>query len=1088
MPVRALPRAAGTGNVAHVRRYLVGLSHWGLRSPLHVNEVNAVLRDGGYGLRVEGSRSACYRLVGEGAGAGVPLGGAPTWAELHRTLVRLRRTRRRHDPNWLQALKLGLESEVARDAAGWVGLRRNRVEVMTPPDTGELDQAASAALALLTTESGEVSFPAEAVGRLGGRKIPGPPAERSAAGIVVGTVPPARMPEIPPPEPQPPEPQPPETRTTLLQTTRSREQVTLDRGCARRQLSAWQRMNAAVRSDPILRMHCTTQPIPLALADSWSGSAVLVRTAEPSPPHPQYSGGTVVVGLGTLLRSHDLLQQVMDNRFEWRENELDYFLEHFVRPLARVFRLALDQHRLALLTLDQQGVGVELSPELEATGRVVITEFSQVLREDELRSSDLRRGADALAGTLAELAATFSHLRFGDRSWDVRTVRAAVDQVLGTELRYLEPHTAEMLSGDHALQRFVHTVIPHQHQILDHVLRAVQERARRLRWHPGPQPVVLIELDLCGTLPGLARFTWDVRDVGGEVVFRTSTPERHRPQVWKKLADAGVPGGRLVCAPDEGHTDEGNDDGRQSEGGQADDVSRLPRVLGDVEVVAIFHRSPDQLRRLRKEFPQARTITVDDHVVRTFETSPRRKDHRGVQRGPLLSNARSLEELQLRELRVNRLAHRWAVHLDTDESLSLIRSVLADVDVAARRTGGNAVSRFGVEPGAIDPERTVLALHHVFTRKQFFMGSRSNYKPADAYRDMLTFVREQQPIDVIALGFPIKQSLNRLKAVGPMPDLAELGGLARLRELQQAVRAVYPPGLRINILTDGRHFRPRPPAATETYRSTLLRFAELVGITGYTSIRDIDQVAEERIGPGISDVRAGKINRYVHLLCKALRDFDIVRDPLRTLDAVDRIAQRLSGSASTPESAAVVAALRSFRGIMMSLVYSVPVYTPTDVDRMTWAKTVFDDVYHLTDSRVPPEVRHARGAALRRAWHTTLRYVAVLQVDEELGYDDMFPTRVRLTNSLARPGRCGFSYLGGAGLLPWHGTGVVDMRGHLAVDFAVSLLDQGFVPVYSDLLGPRQPWMMVPAEHTRTHTGGLRLDETFASSARLRRK
>jgi hypothetical protein len=62
--------------------------------------------------------------------------------------------------------------------------------------------------------------------------------------------------------------------------------------------------------------------------------------------------------------------------------------------------------------------------------------------------------------------------------------------------------------------------------------------------------------------------------------------------------------------------------------------------------------------------------------------------------------------------------------------------------------------------------------------------------------------------------------------------------------------------------------------------------------------------------------------------------------------------------------------------------------------------------------------------------------------------------------------------------------GAVSARGEVSTDFAVSLLDQGFVPVYSPLLGPDQPWFMAPA--TATHNAGL--DPAFAESIRLRRR
>src|SRR5690606_19595634 len=156
--------------------------------------------------------------------------------------------------------------------------------------------------------------------------------------------------------------------------------------------------------------------------------------------------------------------------------------------------------------------------------------------------------------------------------------------------------------------------------------------------------------------------------------------------------------------------------------------------------------------------------------------------------------------------------------------------------------------------------------------------------------------------------------------------------------------------------------------------------------------------------------------------------------PLRTLDRVE----------TSPAVAEPPFCL--FRDMLTSLVYSVPVPVPPGKDRLGWSTVVFSDLYNLTDHSVSAEVRGARAAVLRRAWHTVGRYLATLRVDEELGYEELLPNRVRLAVSAARPGRCGFTYLGGSGLLPWQGTGVIDRRGQLAVDFAVALVDQAFVP------------------------------------------
>ena len=329
----------------------------------------------------------------------------------------------------------------------------------------------------------------------------------------------------------------------------------------------------------------------------------------------------------------------------------------------------------------------------------------------------------------------------------------------------------------------------------------------------------------------------------------------------------------------------------------------------------------------------------------------------------------------------------------------------------------------------------------MLTSKQFRKGARSNYQVEHVRRDAEPFLRRGEPIDVVLLGFPVKQCLNRLKASGPLPDLAEFGGMARLREMHRAVSAVYEPGLRFNILTDGRHFRTRPPSITAVYRRRLREYAELAGIGARTSVEEVDEVAVRRLGDGLPAERAERIEGYRELLADALRPFDITDNPLRTLERVHDFTARM------PEFHPNVIGL--FREILMSLVYSVPVPVPSGAPRLEWSTVVYSDIYNVTDPAAPESVRRARAAVLRRAWDAVLRYMATMQVDEEFGYERMFPNRIRLTLSAVRQGCLGFTYLGGSGLLPWQGTGVVDPRGRVAVDFAVSLLDQGFVPVYS---------------------------------------
>jgi hypothetical protein len=70
-----------------------------LTDRLAVDDVNELLQNGEYGLRVEQAGER-LRLID----FGITLAGSATYADLYQVLVRLRRTRRRRDPVWLQQL------------------------------------------------------------------------------------------------------------------------------------------------------------------------------------------------------------------------------------------------------------------------------------------------------------------------------------------------------------------------------------------------------------------------------------------------------------------------------------------------------------------------------------------------------------------------------------------------------------------------------------------------------------------------------------------------------------------------------------------------------------------------------------------------------------------------------------------------------------------------------------------------------------------------------------------------------------------------------------------------------------------------
>ncbi|AHH96909.1 hypothetical protein GCM10010174_74330 [Kutzneria viridogrisea] len=928
----------------------------------------------------------------------------------------------------------------------------------------------------------------------------------------------------------------------------------------------WQRLVELVTVDPTLRLHLALCP-PNELVDTVTGlhgpSDALY------PQHPRCPGTGLPVALRTLLsrsgvNGPTLLERVVANRHEQRVDPLDFLIDYLVRPLIAVFRTLLDRHGLALTTLDDRGIMFELTPQVRATGRVVLSDVTLLQDSADLDVIERDRAVRALHKALVELVSAFQQTSFDGKRYRERSVRAAVERTLAAELRFLDPDTAELLHGDHPLDRYVHSVPPAQDKLLHEVLRRVEERAALRRKDPDrPVPLVVIDLDLCGLVPkartlhaartlarprhgapqgipelarpsalralpsyskpawdrflevsgvagrypevawdevhaefcpafyrpwerlrsdslapGLVRFVRDVEDAGGEVVFNTGRRDRVRDHTQAVLARGGLSHVRLLTLPDD----------RVRPIAELK-IENLRRLTG-TDVVAVFDDLTENRQALSLAFPGAMVLAVEAPgfasdrapgcpppdgapLVATFERLPRRH---GVISA--LSHTHSVAELQVGELGVGLPVRGHAVHLSLRQSRQIIDRLVAEADASGERTAAAAPGhlREALSGVAEQHERTALLLHHVFLRKQFHRGSRSTYTPDMARADLLPFLRSGAPIRMVLPGFPIKHSQSGLKALGNLPDLAELGVLVRLRELQRAVSCLYPPGLDITVLTDGNHFRPRPPAIVDGYLRKLNQYLSLVGGHDYLRFQDIDEVARKHIGPSLAEDRTLLIEYHERGYRKAFDGLDITRNPVATLAGADQVDPTPGGL--------------SFRELFRSILHSVPVPLPAGRDLLTWSKAVYADVYHVDDNRTAGEVVQARREVLQVAWDDTIRYLAAALTDRELEYEKLFGHHVRFTVSMPSPGRVGFTALGGSALLPWHGTAAVDERGTLSTDFAVWLYDQGFVPVYSPLLGVRQPWLMAPATRTAVvdPARGAELLPDLLDGIHLRRK
>ncbi|MGH4012238.1 MAG: L-tyrosine/L-tryptophan isonitrile synthase family protein [Pseudonocardiaceae bacterium] len=419
--------------------------------------------------------------------------------------------------------------------------------------------------------------------------------------------------------------------------------------------------------------------------------------------------------------------------------------------------------------------------------------------------------------------------------------------------------------------------------------------------------------------------------------------------------------------------------------------------------------------------------------------------------------------------------------MDREELRALLSTLQAKSEAASARLADNAVAHLATVAGGWSPHdsRDVVAgLHRILTRSRFLKGSRSCFPLDTAMTQIAPFVEARQPVTILASGFPFKQHDNGLKAAGPWPDLAELGALLRLKELHGAFTAMYPPGARVVVLNDGGYSRPRASAEIWRYRRQLRRYAQLLGLGDSVLFYDQSGYVERLLGPrGWS--RRERYRRTFRELISLLAPIP------RSLDSAGRADQRLAEALP----AGLLAGLPSFRDILSSLVYSVPVPAPSTapaVDPRRWACEVLAWPDGYAEPDLSPDLASARREVVTSAWQDSVNYLAASLADAAAWVTRHYPPHVRLATVASRPGCSGFSYLGGSTLLPWHGTGCLDGRGLLCAEFLVSLDHRGFHPVYSDLLGDEQPLLMVPFTRVVHTEGRRRVDPALLAAARLR--
>jgi Pyoverdine/dityrosine biosynthesis protein len=330
------------------------------------------------------------------------------------------------------------------------------------------------------------------------------------------------------------------------------------------------------------------------------------------------------------------------------------------------------------------------------------------------------------------------------------------------------------------------------------------------------------------------------------------------------------------------------------------------------------------------------------------------------------------------------------------------------------------------------------------------------------------FVRDGWPIPLTVQGFPFKQADNQLKACGPLPDLAEFGAMLRLWELAAALRRIYPPGVRLSVLSDGGYYRPRSVDELAAYRATVTALWARIDDPDVDWSDKLDAVRRS-LGPQRAQRWEHDVERYRAAIAGATS---------AAADACDPEAAELPVRAVTadlPEGS-----VPTFPSLLISLLYSVKVPGHGDAE---WSRVVLADPFNRT-SEPSAAVRAARQELIGRAWRATTSYLATCAADARHGVNAaLFADGIHLSTSLPAPGKIGFSYLGGSLLYPWHGTGYVDASGKIGVAFALLLGASNLVPVYHHA---PQPFLWIPPELTTRHGGERRVGPDLIDRIRLR--
>ncbi|MCC7386250.1 MAG: L-tyrosine/L-tryptophan isonitrile synthase family protein [Deltaproteobacteria bacterium] len=584
---------------------------------------------------------------------------------------------------------------------------------------------------------------------------------------------------------------------------------------------------------------------------------------------------------------------------------------------------------------------------------------------------------------------------------------------------------------------------------------------------------------------GLGDYVRRLEDAGATVYFITGRREIDRKVTEEVLKGAGILNPELLMMPNDTKL-------------SVDEAKKANADKIEGEVLAVFDDLRKNRAALTARFPNATQVEVairgftneagaegHPHKVSSFEFDPRGKKvapDKAVE--SFLSGARSVADLALAELSLNRWSASQAVTLSDKETRALLDQLEEKAIDNGKKLAQKAVKRVAKEmpPDVKTPaERAAYTIYDVLTHRPYVKGSRNNWSWEDARPQLMKFVEEGKPVSMILPSFPIKEHKDRIKAVGYLPDIAELGAFARMKELHVAIQEFHKPGLEFVVLMDGHHYRPHfgeTPEMIEEYMAKLAEYAQMIGAEGVIKLVDYDQLALEKGGPDLLARRAKRLAEIENEYQEAFKTLDVTRDPIGALKGATMLDPGVKGAINMSDLTGGGHGQQSnFRDLFTSLVYMVAPPTPAGKDPQAWSKEVLSDIFNVTDPKASPALIAARKHVLKATWDMTCGYSSAIRTDRELKYSSFASDSIRGTIH-PKEHQYGYALLGTSEshLTPWHGTGAIKPSGEISTDFVVSLQDQGFVPVYApflgqdgDLMSPRQPFAMVPIKMVGTN-------------------